>query len=678
MFGASKTNSASTGGPADPYFYDVTMLLTGNGTNGAQNNTFLDSSSNAFSITRNGNTTQGSFSPYGSLWSNYLSGTTGNYLSVPYNTNYCNFGTGDFTVECWANISYVQYSAILSSMSNGITSAMWLLGFSNTAHQMTFGMDSGGNAICGADYTAYENTWTHIAACRSGSTLKLFFNGTQVASVTNTTNFTGDSSNAFRIGTRYTNETAYNLAGYVSNVRIVKGTALYTSSFTPSTTPLTAVSGTNLLTCQSNRFIDNSSNAYTITVGGTPSVQRFSPFNPTVPYSTATIGGSNYSDAAVSSYLTTPAVSALSTTTNSAWTVDCWVYPTTDISVNGQNLFTIGTGGSAVYGIGWIDSSGEIGFRSGTGSWSTVQSQLTTGANIKAGQWVHIRMVRSSGNLYLFKNGTLLTTATGFNFGSGNSGTFSLFTYFAGYGGGSEKCYMTDFQFSTVARSTTSFSVPTSPATSDANTSLLLSGTNAGIPDSAMMNDLETVGNAQVSTSVKKFGTGSLYFDGSGDYLVTPENPSYNFGTGNFTLEFWVYRAGNGSTSTNRVMQTANGDVITGISLNESSGSLLLFMSSNGSSWNIFSSATLGSLSTSWNHVALVRNGTSIVAYFNGVSAASTTTSAAVYYNNTTPVIGGQTSDRYFNGYIDDLRITKGYARYTANFTPPTAAFPTY
>ena len=71
-------SAASTQGaaPADPYFYDVSLLLNGDGTNGAQNNTFLDSSTNNFTITRNGNTTQGSFSPYGSLWSNYLNGSS--------------------------------------------------------------------------------------------------------------------------------------------------------------------------------------------------------------------------------------------------------------------------------------------------------------------------------------------------------------------------------------------------------------------------------------------------------------------------------------------------------------------------------------------------------------------------------------------------------------------------
>ena len=70
--------------PNDPYFQYVTSLLHGDGTNGGQNNTFLDSSSNAFSITRNGNTTQGSFSPYGSNWSTYYGGS--DYFTLPQNS----------------------------------------------------------------------------------------------------------------------------------------------------------------------------------------------------------------------------------------------------------------------------------------------------------------------------------------------------------------------------------------------------------------------------------------------------------------------------------------------------------------------------------------------------------------------------------------------------------------
>ena len=95
-----KVLSGASGEPNDPNFKNVTLLLHGDGSNGAQNNTFIDSSTNNFTITRNGNTTQGSFSPYGSNWSNYFDGTSGQYLNAPANAAF-NFGTGDFTVEGW-------------------------------------------------------------------------------------------------------------------------------------------------------------------------------------------------------------------------------------------------------------------------------------------------------------------------------------------------------------------------------------------------------------------------------------------------------------------------------------------------------------------------------------------------------------------------------------------------
>ena len=87
----------SSAEPTDTNFKNVTLLLHGDGSNGAQNNTFIDSSTNNFTITRNGNTTQGSFSPYGSNWSNYFDGTS-DYLTYTGGSS-LNFGTGDFTIE---------------------------------------------------------------------------------------------------------------------------------------------------------------------------------------------------------------------------------------------------------------------------------------------------------------------------------------------------------------------------------------------------------------------------------------------------------------------------------------------------------------------------------------------------------------------------------------------------
>ena len=96
MFSAAKISGPT--GVADPQFNYVTALLHGDGTNGAQNNTFVDSSSNAFTITRNGYATQGSFSPYGTLWSNYFDGST-SYLTWTSGSSVA-FGSGNFTVEC--------------------------------------------------------------------------------------------------------------------------------------------------------------------------------------------------------------------------------------------------------------------------------------------------------------------------------------------------------------------------------------------------------------------------------------------------------------------------------------------------------------------------------------------------------------------------------------------------
>jgi hypothetical protein len=161
---------------------------------------------------------------------------TGDYLSTPYNQNIMP-GGGDFTLECWARVSYVADSAIITSTNTTITASSWLLGFSNTANEMAFAINSSGVAIVGADYTSYLNTWTHIAVSRSGSTLRLFFNGTQAASVTNTTNFTGDSANPVFFGRRYTNQALYNLNGYIDDLRITKGFARYTANFTAPTAP---------------------------------------------------------------------------------------------------------------------------------------------------------------------------------------------------------------------------------------------------------------------------------------------------------------------------------------------------------------------------------------------------------------------------------------------------------
>lgn len=209
--------------------------------------------------------------------------------------------------------------------------------------------------------------------------------------------------------------------------------------------------------------------------------------------------------------------------------------------------------------------------------------------------------------------------------------------------------------------------VSTAPLTAVTNTQLLLNFTNVGIIDNAMFNDLETMGNAQISTAQSKWGGGSLYFDGTGDWLVTPPNPDYAFGQSDWTIEFWI-----NSTQTTRVdpigwdypyATTGWGGLIFNVS---ASGQMSWYENTN----QVINATGTGWNNGSWNHVAVVRNGNSVRLFLNGVQVGNTYSTAFSYGVNGTQIYGmiiGINNDRVtgsLNGYIDDLRITKGIARY--------------
>ncbi len=275
----------------DAQFNYVTMLLHGDGTNGAQNNTFLDGSTNNSTITRNGNTTQGSFSPYGSNWSNFFDGSSA--LNVADNAVFTL--PADFTIECWFfQTGAFQDRLIISkwpteyyiyTRADGVIGLAW--GPYNASGMFGIGgvVQSGNNGFA-------LNTWTHVAAVRNSNTFTLYINGVSVSTTTFSTGGT-DGSSGVTIGDYGSG--GYAFEGYISNARIVKGTAVYTANFTPSTTPLTAITNTSLLTCADNRFVDDSTNNFTITPTAT-SVQRFNPFGASAAYSTSVIGGSGYFD----------------------------------------------------------------------------------------------------------------------------------------------------------------------------------------------------------------------------------------------------------------------------------------------------------------------------------------------------------------------------------------------
>jgi hypothetical protein len=162
-----------------------------------------------------------------------------------------------------------------------------------------------------------------------------------------------------------------------------------------------------------------------------------------------------------------------------------------------------------------------------------------------------------------------------------------------------------------------------------------------------------------------------MFFDGTGDSLYLPNAANeMNFGTSDFTVELWCYP----TSSVWSVLweQRASGDAVPPAILwnyNSVAGSLVVWANSTDA---ITSNGTV--TLNQWNHIAIVRNGTTLTLYVNGISRGTYTyNSNIVGY----PLyIGNYYSGGYsFTGYLDDVRATKGFARYTTNFTVPTSAF---
>jgi hypothetical protein len=223
------------------------------------------------------------------------------YLSVAANTAF-DFGTGDFTVECWVypianGLNYPTFLASVTGWSTGASAHRYnVLG---NANKFWFGLNgasgvSGGDPFLVSNNTFPSNAWYHYALTRSGNTFRMFVNG----ALENTQTFTGSYDaglGGLRSGLGTWDGAQGYFTGNVSNLRMVKGTAVYTAAFIPPTTALTAITNTSLLTLQNATIVDNSTNAFTITNNGTVVTSVQSPFlNPTVLTADSSGNGNNW------------------------------------------------------------------------------------------------------------------------------------------------------------------------------------------------------------------------------------------------------------------------------------------------------------------------------------------------------------------------------------------------
>jgi len=657
------------------YFYATTLLLDGDGANGANNNVFVDSSNNNFAITRNGNVTQGTFSPFSApdgRWGNYFDGN-GDYLS---NTSSAliTAAVNTFTVESW-----IYMTANPTSDVDNVSGFITLDGQSaGSINYMSFGPISSRILYIrwfdGAAKSAYGSTtlnlnqWYHISCVVNSNAIQFYVNGVaeSMSGTTTLTNRNGTSSN-FSIG-----QNNYGaISGYISNLRVTT-TAVYTSAFTPSKNPLSSITNTRILTCQSNRFKDNSTNNFTLTPNGNVSVTSFAPFAPTGVYSAATNGGSGYFDG-TGDYLTLSNNTAFKPGASTSFCVELWIYPTTTGTAGAiLGNYRVISYPSNTNGFDILyNNDRTIAFRWGYPTYADAGNSPASVLNA----WNHIVVCRESNTrLSCYLNGVRWFTSTS-NIGITDSNESSFWVGWAGSLSGTTINPFPGGYISNVRMTKgstpydpaqTTLTLPNSPATNISDTQLLCNFTNAGILDYTRKNNLETVGTAQITTSEKKYGTGSILINSTSNAFKT----NGVLLPGDFTIEGWF-----------KGLQSGTEDFFILQGINATNGFLIglttqeIRWRSNGTSDVAYSISD-----SNWYHFAIVRNGSAtnnVKVYYNGTQVTQGT-----YTNQILPSAGSLfigpgaqlTAGFVSTGYLDDFRITAGIARYTSNFTPPTSA----
>jgi hypothetical protein len=638
----------------DSTFKNNALLIHGDGKpSGSQNNTFLDSSGSGFAITRGGTATQGTFSPYGTGWSNYFVST--NFLYCSNAAFSVSAAATQWTYESWV---YVTNDAYFFAIGSG-TSYGNSMACSYISGKFGFSQGNGSSALIvniQSTLIYQSNNWYHYAVSKDASgNIKLFINGTVVASTTNSSTAVASGQTAVICGVYDNNGLGYNgiSTGYISyfycsNSRFVTGAALYTSNFTPSTDPLGIASSgtTQILTCQSNRFIDNSSTPKTFTVSGSPVVQRFNPFPPKQVYSPTAIGGSVYLGGV--DYLSFPGSGAVFGT--GPFTIECWAYPT---SFSGgpcivDNFITSGASFTVNQWQIEYSTSGQINFS--VANTTTTAITITTTATTPLNAWTHIAVVRTgygTNQTTVYINGVASGTGTyaqtiGVNAASSVGRQTSTNSYqFLGY--------IDDVRLTPLAVYNGNFTPPTAP----------LSNTQLANANASPSNAL----TAPIANSSQ------VIFNGTNQYLTLGGQSAFAFGSGAFTIEFWFYLKAASQTTWFCDFRNTSNTTQPGIGL--ATGYLNYYVNGAGQ----ITGAANPSINT-WHHLAVVKNGSSTIMYLNGVQTGSTFTDSVVYtVDASRPIIGagGYTVGNYFNGYISNFRIVKGTAVYTSAFTPPTS-----
>ena len=649
----------------------------------AQSNRFVDVS-NISTFVATGTPQIQQFAPFtsGTAWSSTNGGSlyfdgTGDYLTNTTNTFQYIRGTGDWTFECFVYpFAYggTTVGADLFAVTD-VTSGSG--GGLNNGFHINLGQDINNfRLISNASGTWADNitagtgggpplyAWTHMATVREGDRISIFKNGSRVN--------TGTGFSTYQFS-----PSAVNTAGNYS-LAVQDGRAL-------AATSASAAFGTGNFTAEFFVYRPNTdfASGFMLSTGNNDFGFEFrvGDNNCIIMH---TSGGNVFTLGTVPQNQWVHCALVRSSSNMSAWINGTRVYNnpsyTKDFS-GGGNTYVIGGrsgGGSLIYNANMRLSSNVyydpnsttitppyagFGYSSGDRIVAGVSDVLLNNTGLTS-------LTVLSGSPYVWPWGPL-TNSTNSKAANSVVGRFNdggTIRDFNGY------IAFPRFQQNAVySASATTITVPTAALGNDGNTLQLLKGTDGQLVDSSLKNNWDTVGNARIRTAQSKFGGSSMYFDGTGDYLITNGGVNFAFGTGNFTVEFWVNISGNGVFYDSRPLTTDGVYVtIAASDFPAASGNSVSFVV-NGARQITGTAVIKDSL---WHHVALCRVSGTTRLFVDGLQTGSSYTDANNYLNGANrPVIGSQgytLATAVPTGYVDDMRITKGYGLYFESFTVPS------
>lgn len=624
----------------------------------------------------------------------------GDYLSIANHADF-NFGTGDFTIECWFMVTNTTgYKLLVSRQEAGAGMALHLAVNAGSI-SVTLRSPTGSDLTSFGGGAVAANVFHHVALVRSSGVATIYLNGVAFNPTASAHNLTPAAARPLAVGVLDdTTYTSY-FTGYIDDLRVTKGVARYTANFTPSQLPfpdsmpatVNVMGDPYLGNLILGMHMDGADNGTVFTDFCGNTVTRTGAVTKT---GTKLLGTASAYFNGTSDFLSIPSTLFTDITT-ADWTVEGWLNCTNPATGVIQRIlgFSNSGGGNSTM----VASLNTAGFPVVTVFDGAAHPGVVGLFALRPGVWYHMACVRSGTSLSMYINGKLQGTvaivatlgAVPSPFCVGRMGDYNG-QYFGGY--------IDDLRITKgVARYTKDFTPPGAfpdvpPIYCDAssNSVVLLMHMDGADNGTTFADDkgktVTASGGAVTKTAIKKFGTASTYFDGVNDYLSVPNSTDFNFGTGDFTVEMWVYLAANSSPdgANQRTAGLVGGQVIGTDSWNfcisgdgTSTGTGIKLESYKATAYTVASVGGLGLSLSRWYHIAMSRSSGTLQFFVDGAMVHSVAFTSDLTIGTNLLNIGrccdSSTWVRYLNGYIDELRITKGVARYTSKFYPHPGAF---